>query len=126
MSNQDPNNSSDLPSYGSVTPPPGDYPPAAPGGYDLPPQNNGKATAALVLGLVGLLCCGLFAGIPALILGLSAKKEIEASGGRQSGGGMATAGIVLGAIAIVWSIIYGILIATGVLDLSYDFNFEAS
>jgi hypothetical protein len=90
-----------------------------PGGY-AQPQTNQKAMWSMILGIVGLVCCGLFAGIPALILGNLAKKEISASGGAQTGAGMATAGVILGIIAIVWSIVSGILFATGV------FTFDSS
>ena len=73
--------------------------------YGQPPANNQKAVWAMVLGIVGLLCCA-FAGIAAIILGKQAQNEIDASGGVQGGRGMATAGFVLGIIAIVaWVII---------------------
>jgi hypothetical protein len=49
-----------------------------------------------------------------------AKKEIATSG--QGGGGMATAGLVLGIIACVWGVIYLILAATG----SINFGFSTS
>ena len=58
------------------------------------PGTNKKAIWSLVLGIVGLVCCGFLAGIPAIILGNMAKKEIATSG--EGGGGMATAGLVLG------------------------------
>ncbi|HET6627658.1 MAG TPA: DUF4190 domain-containing protein [Nocardioidaceae bacterium] len=87
-----------------------------PGGY-AQPQTNKKAMWSMILGIVGLLCCGLFAGIPAVILANMGKKEIGASGGAQTGAGMATAGLILGIIAIVWSIISGVLFATGVVDM---------
>jgi putative exporter of polyketide antibiotics len=81
---------------------------------------NKKAIWSLVLGIVGLVCCGFIAGIPAIILGNMAKKEIATSG--QGGGGMATAGLVLGIIACVWGVIYLILAATG----SINFGFSTS
>lgn len=85
-------------------------------GYSAP-RTNPKAIWALVLGIIGVLCCGFFAGIPALILGNSAKKEIAYSGGSQSGTGMAQAGVVLGIIAIVLGIL-GIIfgVVTGVFS----------
>ena len=125
--------SGDLPSYGSAPPPPpgsypppsGSYPPPppggapAPGGYGGMPQQNKKALWSMILGILGLLCCGL-AGIPALILGNQAKQEIASSGGTQTGDGMAKAGVILGIIALVLMVIgavgYGILIATGNWD----------
>lgn len=81
----------------------------------MPPGNNKKAVWSLVLGILGLLCCGFFTGIPALILGKQAQNEIDASGGMQTGRGMATAGFVLGIIAIVFGVIGVILYATGAL-----------
>ena len=90
----------------------GDY-----GGGYAAPQTNKKATWALVLGILSLVCCGLFAGIPALILGNSAKREIAASGGAQTGSGMAQAGVVLGIISIVLSVLYVILLLVGVVSM---------
>lgn len=59
----------------------------------------------MILGIVGLVCCGIFAGIPALVLSSQAKKEISASGGQQTGSGMATAGLVLGILSLVSTVI---------------------
>jgi hypothetical protein len=97
-------------------PPPPDASGAYGGGY-AQPKTNSKAVWALVLGIVGLVCCGFFAGIPALILGNSAKKEIAASGGAQSGEGMAQAGVVLGIIAIVLGVLGIILLLAGVIAM---------
>ncbi len=107
--------------YGSAPPPPpgGGY--GAPG-YGPPPGNSKKAIWSLVLGIAGLVCCSFFTAIPAIFLGRSAIKEIDASGGRLSGRGMATAGFVLGIIATVFGIIYLILVATGVIDLNFYAN----
>lgn len=60
-----------------------------------------------MLGVVGLACCpfGILAAIPAAIVGTLGRREIEASGGMQTGRGMATAGVVLGAIGIVLAVI---------------------
>ncbi|HEU5044353.1 MAG TPA: DUF4190 domain-containing protein [Nocardioidaceae bacterium] len=95
-------------------PPPPPPPPGA-GGYGyVQQQTNKKAIWALVLGILSLVCCGLFAGIPAIILGNMARSEIDASGGLQSGRGMAVAGFVLGIIGVVWTIVALILeISTG-------------
>lgn len=104
------------PNYGSVPPPPPGFP-AAPGGYGPPPGNNPKAVWALVLGILSITCCGFFTGIAAIVLGSSAKKEIAASGGRQSGEGMATAGFVTG---IIGSVLGVLMIALFVLGLVAD------
>jgi hypothetical protein len=116
----DPSSTSGLPSYGSQPPPPGGYPPQAPGGYGAPAQTNKKALWSMILGIVSLVCCGFFAGIPAIILAMIGKKEIAASNGSQTGGGMATAGLILGIIAIAWSVIYLILVLVGAVDLDFS------
>ena len=115
------------PGYGSTPPPPegsypppppGGYPPPAPGGYGGVPQQNKKALWSMILGIIGIVCCGFFTGIPALILANQAKSEIRASGGTQTGEGMATAGFVMGIVSIVFGVIYVILFATGAIDFS--------
>jgi len=58
-------------------------------------STNGFAVASLVLGILGIVACGVPA-VLALVFGYKARKQIAASGGGQSGRGMATAGIVLG------------------------------
>ena len=103
-------------SYDAPPPPggPGQY--GGYGGY-AQPQTNKKSIWALVLGILSLICCGLIAGIPALILGNAAKKEIGASGGAQTGAGMAQAGVILGIISIVLSVLYIILLIAGVVAM---------
>lgn len=111
------------PGGGYLPPPPGggSYPPPPPGGGGYAqPQSNKKALWSMILGILGLVCCGVFAGVPALILGNMAKKEIAASGGAQTGGGMAKAGFILGIISIAVTVIYIILYATGALTFSGD------
>jgi len=86
------------------------YPGQTPFGGAAPyPQvatGNSNATISLVLGIVSIvLCLGFLAGVPAIILGGKAKKEIAASGGAQGGDGMATAGQVTGWIGTVFSVL---------------------
>ncbi len=61
-----------------------------------------KAVVSLVLGILcvaGTLCgMGLSLGVPAIVLGALAHRDIARSAGTTSGGGLATAGIVLGSI----------------------------
>jgi len=73
----------------------------------------------MITGILALLCCGPV-GIASIILGISAKKEIDASGGAQTGGGMALAGIVLGVLAILWMVIATILFLTGAMTFNLD------
>jgi hypothetical protein len=70
--------------------------------------------AALIVGLVSipLTCCpcvGVGTGITSLVLGILGRREIAASGGTQDGDGMALAGIVIGILAIIVSIVMTIL-----------------
>ena len=69
----------------------------------------------MILGIVGMLCCGLLTGIPAIILAVQAKRQIATSGGQQTGEGMATAGLVLGIIATVLSGLVAIFFVIGIL-----------
>lgn len=104
-------------------PPPSVPPPGPPGpGYGAPqpgavPENNKMALWSMILGIVGLLCCGILAPV-ALVLGIMARNQIEASGGREGGSGMAMAGIVLGAIGIVLWIIGLILNFSGAYTIN--------
>ena len=69
---------------------------------------NGKAQASLwsALGLLLLSCCMLgVLGVIPIILGVQARREIRESGGRQGGDAMALAGIIIGALAVVISVL---------------------
>jgi Domain of unknown function (DUF4190)/Septum formation len=64
-----------------------------------------KSTAALVLGIVGLVPIVLtaVAALLALIFGLKGRAANKASGNRLTGGGKATAGIVLGVLGLLFN-----------------------
>ena len=74
------------------------------------PPASSKATTSLVLGIVSIVMCGLFLGVPAMIVSRQAKQEIAASQGRLGGEGMATAGFVTGLIGTIWSVLGVILV----------------
>ena len=89
-----------------TSPPPGQYGyqygyPGAPAAQ----ESSGKAVAALVLGILGLVMCGPFTAIPAIFFGRSAAREIDASQGRLGGRGLATAGLVLGIVGAVLAVV---------------------
>ena len=97
--------------------------PTGPGGWHQTPDgqwvqsgpgSSGKATAALVLGILGLVFCPLICSVLALVFGYQGRQEVDASGGKISGRGSATAGIVLGWIGVV---IYGIFLLLIVIGL---------
>ncbi len=91
------------------TPAPGGYaqvPPYPAAAYGPPPYypKNGLAVWSLVLGIAAFaLSCGLFTGIPAVIVGSYAKRAVAE--GQADNGGMATAGVVLGWVAIGISVL---------------------
>ncbi|MCZ2827440.1 DUF4190 domain-containing protein [Modestobacter sp. VKM Ac-2986] len=64
-------------------------------GYPPPQRTNGMAIASMVLGILWLYWIG---SVLALVFGYVAKRQIRERG--ESGGGMATAGIVLGWVGI--------------------------
>lgn len=86
-------------------PPPGYPPPGYPAsgypapGYGYPPSTNGFAIASLILGLVGWPLCGI-GSVLAVVFGFVARDQIKRSQGRQGGSGLATAGIILGFVAL--------------------------
>lgn len=104
--------------WGGQAPPPPGHPGAAPPypgypypmGYGYPVQRptNTQATWALVLGILSLTMCWFLTGIPAIILGHKARKEIARSGGTQDGDGFALAGLIMGwASTVISTLIVG-------------------
>jgi hypothetical protein len=101
------------PSGGGYGPPPGGGYNYGPGYGAVPSGTNTKAVWSLVLGILGLVCCGFVAGIPAIILGRMAQGEVDRTG--QQGRGLATAGFILGIVACVFGVLSTILFVSGVL-----------
>ena len=77
-------------------------------GWQQPPQTPGSATAALILGICALVLCGPICGPLAIVYGNKGKREIDSSGGRLTGRGMAQAGVIMGWIGVAFTIL-GIL-----------------
>jgi uncharacterized membrane protein YjgN (DUF898 family) len=99
-------------------PPPGYG--APPGGYGPPPaQNHPRATTVLVLGILGLVVCGL-CGPFAWVMGNRVVREIDASQGRWGGRGEANVGRILGIIASA------LLILSLVVAIIFIFGFAIS
>ena len=73
-------------------------------------STNGLAIASMVLGILWVWWVG---SVLALVFGYMAKRQIAESGGSQSGGGMATAGIVLGWIGVATLIGFIVLFLVG-------------
>jgi hypothetical protein len=85
-------------------------PPAA--NYGQAPTTNTLAIVSLVTGLLSC-ACGCLGGLPAIITGVIAHNQINASGGTQTGKGLATAGIILGALGTVLISLLWVLGAIG-------------
>jgi hypothetical protein len=98
-----------------MPPPGGGYQPQM-GGY-ASPRNDGMATASLILGILGVVCCGILAPVAA-ILGFMSRNRIAQSGGALGGGGLAMAGLILGIIGTVLWIIGIIFYAVNLSHLS--------
>jgi Domain of unknown function (DUF1707)/Domain of unknown function (DUF4190) len=77
--------------------------------YQPPMSTNSLARASLILGVAEFFSMGLTA-IPAVICGHLAKSEMRQTG--QRGDGMATAGLVLGYMAIIF---WGIVVVLAIL-----------
>jgi hypothetical protein len=81
------------------------------------PRAEGKAIASLVLGVMSLPPWpGAVAGILAMVLGTSAKKDIRRSQGTLSGSRLATCGIVTGFFGTFISVALLGALAAGALD----------
>jgi hypothetical protein len=93
---------------------PGSYPPPPPppyAGYTLPTTGpkNGLGIAALVIAIIALVFCwsvfgGIILGLVAVIIGFVARGRVKR--GEATNGGVAVAGIVLGFLAIIVSLIF--------------------
>jgi uncharacterized protein DUF4190 len=78
-----------------ITPPPPPVPQPV-------PRTAPAAIWSLVLAVLSFMCCGwLFTAIPAVICGHIACSKIRKSGGALRGMGIATAGLILGYIALI-------------------------
>jgi hypothetical protein len=64
-------------------------------------KTSALAVWSLILGILSLLCFGIFAGIPAIICGHMGRAKIKQSQGKLIGGGMALAGLIMGYIGAV-------------------------
>jgi hypothetical protein len=113
------------PQYGAYPPPqygayPGGYPPPPPQpytGYAPPPTGpkNGLGIASLVVAIIGLFTVfgGIILGIVAIILGFMGWSR--AKRGEATNGGVAIAGIVLGILGVIVSIV-AIFLAVSFFD----------
>jgi len=72
------------------------------------PPSSGMSLASIILGILSLVLafnCGSILGIPAVILGHLGRKQIRESVMPMSGAGMATAGLVMGYLSTVLTVV---------------------
>lgn len=71
-----------------------------------PVRREGLATASLVLGILSfVLCLGCLSGVPAIICGHMAQSRITRSGGSLTGSGMCLAGLIMGYMSLLFTLI---------------------
>jgi hypothetical protein len=90
------------PQWQQPPPPAQQYP-----GWVPPPRTPGQAYAAMILGIIGLFpICPVILSVIALILGFTAKNEIDRSGGQLGGSGIALTGIILGGVGTALYVLF--------------------
>ena len=71
-------------------------------------KTSALSICSLVFGVLGIFGGSILTGVPALILGHTARFKIKRSGGSLSGGGLAIAGIIMGYLSIALLIAFGV------------------
>jgi hypothetical protein len=97
--------------------PPGAYPPGTP--YTSRPKTNGLAIAGFVLSILWLFGLG---SLLAVIFGIVALVAISRANGAQRGRGWAIAGLVIGAVGLVLTVVLGVVISRAVEATDYPFG----
>lgn len=76
-------------------------------------EDRTLAIVSLVCGILSLTCCGPVTGIAALITGFMAKNNVESNPQQYGGRGMALAGMIMGGISLVLTVLYFIFAIIG-------------
>jgi Domain of unknown function (DUF4190)/zinc-ribbon domain len=98
-----------------TSPSPVVYGQSVPQGYAALPQSDSTAMVSLILGVLSIFAFSILTGIPAIILGNNARKNIRNSGGRLTGDGLAVVGIILGWVSVGFAVIGILLVVIFVL-----------
>ena len=75
------------------------------------PTTNGMAIASLVCGVASFAVCGITA-VLGIVFGHIARRQLRASGGRETGEGLALAGLIV-SYAVVALVVLGIVVVLG-------------
>jgi small-conductance mechanosensitive channel len=85
--------------------------------YQPQQESSGKAMAALILGICGLVVCPLVCSILAIVFANQAHAEIDASRGRLGGRQNAQVGLILGWVGVAL-VVVGVLLVLAVVALA--------
>jgi hypothetical protein len=77
-------------------------------GYGAPPKTNALAIVSLVAGIAQFICFYFVGAIAAIVTGHIARGQIKRSQGRESGGGLALAGLILGYVGLALTVLAGL------------------
>ncbi len=99
-------------------------PPPGYGSYGPPAPNHPQATTTLVLGILGIVVCGLI-GPFAWSMGNRVVREIDASGGRWGGRTEANVGRILGIVSTVL-LVAGFVLVVAILAFGAAVSFSTS
>ena len=109
-------------------PPPG-YPPPGYPAYQPQPPKHPQAVTVLVLGILGIVVCGL-CGPFAWVMGNRVEREINAAQGRWGGATEATVGKILGIVATallgVTAVFLGLFVVSGGMAAIFSAGFLSS
>jgi hypothetical protein len=86
------------------------------GPYRPPQRTEAKAIVSLLLGLSSIMCLGAITGLPAVILGSLARKDIDRSSGTLTGRGIAAGGIVSGLFGTGLGFVMLLFVLGGMLE----------
>lgn len=95
-----------------------------PSSQSLP--NSTMAIVSLIMGILGLTFFPVIGSIIALFTGYMAKKEIHESPGLLAGEGMATAGIILGWIGVLFLVLFACMFCLILLAILFLIPFSTS
>jgi hypothetical protein len=76
-----------------------------------------RGTLILILGILGIFCCGIFTAIPAWIMGSADLKEMEAGTMDPAGRGNTNAGKICGMVGCILTVV-GIVLQVILMVLS--------
>jgi hypothetical protein len=83
--------------------PPPEMPKYSGNGFnELSPKRESRVIVALVCGILGLAVAPLLFGGTAIVLGIQARKKIQASQGMLTGEGLSKAAVILGALDVAF------------------------